>query len=385
MRNTSINKHRNFFLLSLLISLLYLFACTPDEEMMNENFGEALSAEEMGFMTKLLQIEAEVENIWTGFNCLRDYPIYILTGTDQGIYINPPTSHLTQSEKIAKGIEGFATLNLYRNDEVLALVKQELAGDRFFAFTQYEGFPLYAYELSQPRTDFYSSYKNRNGHFHASIFYHELFHVYQLIKNNALFLGNNNQQNVTEYPLTEETLPLLILLFDLMMDAYHQDDPAQQLRYLQYYVSILHGLEQIDPTADKLIRRHGFYQEKIEGSARYIEVFATLEALNNNTVDDPSHGFKTFAENATMFSEVRIVYAFRIFYHTGAGALHLLKTLDHPNLEESMLIPTNTPYDIAADFVEMSDSERAQALEEAKMAYDWEAILTRAEFLLELP
>lgn len=367
-----------------IVSLLLSFACSPSDKTVIEEL-EELAKEEQDYISKLMTVEAQINDIWNGFNCLRDFPIFIITEPDQGIFINPPSSQLAESKKITFELSGFESLALYRNPNMLAVAQAEVPGNQFFSFSNHNGLPFFVFELSTPGTDFYSSYKNRNGHFHVSIFFHELFHVYQLIKNSSRYLSPEREQNILDYPLTEETLPFLLLLFDVMSDAYHQETEADQLKFLTYYVAIQQKLSQLDNTANHLVRNHGFYQEKTEGAARYVEVFATLHTIDNNTIEDPTHGFKEFADAIATSTEVRTVYAFRIFYHTGAGAIHLLKELDHPNLEQSFLIPTNTPYDVAKSFLNISDAELNIALEEVKTLYNWEIILSRAEFLLDLP
>lgn len=367
------------------LSLFFLLAsCSRNEKVTPVGGEEKLSRSELEYMTDIMTVDAQMDDFWNGFDCLRAFPIFIITDSDQGIFINPPNSQLAQSRPIADELDGFESLALYRNDEILDFAKTQLSGDRFFAFAAYENFSLYLFELQEPGNNFYDSYKNRNGYFHVSVFYHELFHVYQLIKNYDRYISESSEQNINAYPLTKETLPLLILLFDVMIDAYRQDSESQKLKFLQYYVSIQGKLDQMDTTQNNLIRNHGFHQEKVEGVARYIEVFATLNTVNNNTIEDPTHGYKAFTDNISSFSEVRTAYAFRIFYHTGAGVIHLLKELKHPGLEDALLMPANMPYDVAKAFLDMNQSETDAALEEAKASYDWPAIVSRSEYLLDL-
>ena len=376
-----------FTFLCFLIPLLLLPACSTDEEeMKEEEILEKLSQEEVDFMTKILTVEDNMTNVWNGYNCLKEYPIFIITEANNGIFINPPSSQLANSRQIENQLEGFDNLALYRNDEILEFAKMELSNIPInYYFANYQDFSLFVYQLSDLSDNFYTNYKNRNGHFHVSVFFHELFHVFASIKNQEQYFDVLREQNLLEYPVTPETLPLLMLLFDLMIDAYHQDSNSQKTKFLQYYVTIQHQLNQIDPSVNNLIRNHGFYQEKSEGAARYIEVFSTLNTLDNNTTEDPTHGFKEFSNNLTTNLEVRQIYAFRIFYHTGAGAIHLLKELGFPNLEASFLTPTNTPYDLAESFLDMTDVEKSNALEEDKMLYNWDLLTVRSEILLDLP
>ena len=78
------------------------------------------------------------------------------------------------------------------------------------------------------------------------------------------------------------------------------------------------------------------------------------------------------------------VYQFRMPYHTGAGAIHLLNELDFPNWEEKFFVPENTPFDIAKEFLNMTDLELDIFLEGAKISYDWDALVEQSEYLLSL-
>lgn len=356
-----------------------------EEEPPMENL-EMLTQEELDYITDLLLVDEKMDTFWQGFDYLRTYPIYILTSENEGVFINPPASELTNSRKLFNEIDGFEGLDMYRNNDLLAYAQVELEGGSFFRpYAEFNGFNLYLYDISEePSSGFYDGYKNRNGYFHVSIFYHELFHVYQDV-NGDLFYGESFPNSFFDFPITEETLPLLILLFDVMIDAYDVGTEAEQRKHLGYYVSIANSLEKIDTTENKLIRNFGFATEKSEGSARYIEVFSTLNTLNNNTIEDPTHGYKVYADTEIIGSlQLRQVYGRRLFYHTGAGVLHLLHQLQLNSIEASYLIPSNKPYDVADSFLSLSASEKEVLLEEAKGLYNWEDILVRADYLLSL-
>ncbi len=372
----------------LVLSLCLLSSCSSEEpvEVEKEEDLVVLSQGEEAFISNLLLVQDEMSNIWKGFDCLEEFPIFILTDADSGVFINPPASVLAGSKRISSSLPGLNDLALYRNKDVLESVKEHFTNSPiFFGFLEQPDYTLYAYHLADLDDNFYNNYKNRNGHFHVSIFFHELFHAFQLIKNGDRFFGDFGRQDFAGYPLTDETMPLLLLLFDVMIDAYHSDGNDERTLILSYYVAIQAELERMDTSANNLIRTHGFYLEKLEGSARYVEVFGTLNSIENNTIEDPTHGFKEFANNLVSSAQVRQVYARRIFYHTGAGAIHLLKALGYAGLEDAMLIPTNTPYDIASSFLGLPGEELSNVLEQAKARYDWGKLLERSDVLLGLP
>ncbi len=372
----------------VLFSLLILASCSRDMEVTETpQPEEKLTSDEQAFLRDLAKVDKDMDRFWAGFSSVRETPIYIITQPDNGIFLNPPNSEVPNStpiqHELGMGLENFKA---YRNDLMLNDLLEEMnapSAPKLFDFFDHNykfmGFNL-TYDLTG---NFYNDYKNRNGFFHPSIFYHELFHCYHNQRDDE-FKGEYHIQKTFEYPINDASLPLLLLLFEVMIDAYHVEDIGEKQKILTYYVSIQDRLNMLDTTSENLVRHHGFYQEKLEGIARYIEVFATLHALNNNTIDDPTHGFKDFAENITQAVQVHQVYAFRIFYHTGAGVIHLLKELDYPNLEQDIFTPENTPFDLAKSMLSLTDLEIQDALETAKIEYHWENLVERSNFLLNL-
>jgi len=379
----------------LLVPLFFVFGCSSDETtpvaeddtvVIVEEELERLTSAELDYMTRLLIAEEEISGLWPDFENIRACTTYIITGEGQGILMNPPDSYLAVSRPILNELEAYEEVPLFRNDILYDFAREEISRSWFYSFTEYNGLPIYVYDMTYwPTTNnFYFDYKNRNGQFHVSVFYHELFHQYSVFKNFERYIGENWIQSVQRYPITEETLPLQLLLFDVMIDAHHAETNAEKMAILQYYVSINHKLNEIDPTEDNLIRRHGFYQEKVEGAARYIEVFGTLNSLDNNTIEDPTHGYQEFADTISNRGQITIVYASRMFYHIGAGATHLLKELGFQNLDQAYMVPTNTPFSLSESFLNMDASARENALETAKSVYHWDALLERAAYLLNL-
>ena len=373
---------------SLPILFIILLGCSSEDEITPTE----LEASELEFLKNLLTTNQTMGEIWSDFN-LRVSPIYILAGEGEGFLMNPSATMIDASLEVTYEIDGLPEIPVYRNQEFFEIAQQELIeARRFFAFPSYKGENTYFYKVDNTifsqedpdRDDDYLRYKNRADLAHVSIFFHELFHFYQFQQPN-FFTGDDQIQDITSYPLTIETLPLQLLLFEVMADAFKAEDKEESRDYLRYYVSIEERLERIDPTANKLIRSHGFYQEKIEGTARFVEDFSRELALGNTTLEDPTHGFRTRTATITSREDVNYYYKFRIFYHVGAGAIYLLRTLDFPNLEEAFRVPENTPFDIASEFLKLDESEKESAFEEVKALYDFNSLEERASFLLSLP
>ncbi len=349
---------------------------------------EVLTENEQEFITHLLKAELDIDILWPSFNGLREISIYIITDENKGIYINPAAPQEPKNIAIKNDVQGFRNIELYRNDSLhqFASSELELITNWFWTFSEYDGEDLLIVDLNYEDTNsFYYQYKNRFGFYHVSVLYHELFHVYSLSQEGTNYLGEGNSiRNEGEYPLTSETMPYVLLLYHVMIDAHQENDKEHQRKLLEYYVSIYKKLLELDPTENNLVRSHGLYQEKIEGAARYVEIFGTLNSLDNNTIEDPTHGYKNIGDNARNRNDVVTVYGLRLFYHSGAGAIHLLNSLGYENLDKDFLIPTNTTYDLARDFINLNEEELEIILENAKIEYQWGDIEERAIYLNNL-
>ena len=61
-----------------------------------------------------------------------------------------------------------------------------------------------------------------------------------------------------------------------------------------------------------------------------------------------------------------------------------MNSLGYENLDQGFLIPTNTSYDLARDFVDLSEEELENVLENAKEEYQWSDLEERAAYLASL-
>lgn len=380
---------------ALILTLFFIIisSCSEEDEPGVNNPGkptlaEDLSDVEIQYINDLMSVEAEMGNYWKGFNCIRDTPIILITDKHEALIFNIPDRYIRESTPVPSVTATKYGLTLHRNTELRGFAQKIVSPQLFYFYEEYEGLSYYIYDItykpSRTEDDFYFDYKNRNGKFHISVFYHELFHIYSLFKGERSF-GTNSENLPPQqaYPINNESLPFIILLFNVMIDAYHVQSESDKRKYLGYYVSIHNEIQKLDTTSDGNVRI-GFHQEKTEGAARYVEVFSTLQTINNNTIDDPTHGYGNYAENITESHQIRGVYGQRMFYHTGAGAIHLLKELGYPEIEKELFIPNNSPFFIAKRFLNLDQEILDKNLEELQTLYNWNAIVERSEFLLAL-
>lgn len=173
-----------------------------------------------------------------------------------------------------------------------------------------------------------------------------------------------------------------LFFYDLMADAHYVETETDANTYLKEYVAVMTHMQPLDFSDDELVRRAGTYQELNEGSARYIETFAAEQEIFPTVHDDPSHGWRGFLEAATREYEVRIAVAFRLWYHSGAAATHLLKLVNAPVY--TAYPKFITPFEVARDELQLSDQEINDIIDEITTRSDWGKYQQQATAYMQL-
>lgn len=355
---------------------LILFACSDNDQEQTI----LLNSLEATLLEKLATISQSAESYFDGYDYMTTHPIYVIVKTDlndawHGYFINPSKAH-TGSVKLTDA-QSYG-MSIHRNDAFVEAALTELGGGlfRFYATIDQEEYFLAQYEQGS-WTHPYLQYKDRDSNLLPGLIVHEVLHIYQLNNWNYQL-----EQNLPEYPLTQETLELHLLLHDLMKDAYFIPE-SQYDEYLRYYVAIWSELIRIDPSDRRYTETMGIVQELTEGSARYIEHFALAESFFPGINDDPTHGWAAFVENPSSKLELRQALIWRGFYHQGAIATRMLKKAGLPI--ETEFARGQTPYHVAKSHLALSENELKSTLATAKSLVNWGDYVDHATRLLALP
>ncbi|HOY18589.1 MAG TPA: hypothetical protein PLC89_14885 [Haliscomenobacter sp.] len=310
------------------------------------------------------------DEIWKGYayNSYHQYLVHFTEkGPDRAFVINPPTPPKGAIRLDANEGKG---LVIYRYDlrmkEAYDLVFGP-DGNGTFEFTfdiAGNNYYLQAYsdDLAEGSGDTSRA---------VSFSTHELFHRYQDNWENV----PDSKQDFDNFPLTVELLELQILCQEIMKELPSYPSEISALKkILRQYVAIRSKEMELDPTPDQLIRNHELYQEQMEGSPKYIETMGNLQFFTQSTV--PVHfSYSIFEFSIETKAEVRGMMGQSVYYGTGPSAIYILDRLG-VNIEA--MEQGKTPYDLAKAYLNMSKSERDQALREAKMIKNWSEIQAKA-------
>lgn len=202
---------------------------------------------------------------------------------------------------------------------------------------------------------------------------HEAFHQYQLF--DARWQESSDAtQDISQYPLTQENVSLVLLEDRILATALASDDVDFQREALQQFLAVrLMRIEQND-----LIRRLENNQEAIEGTARYIEYrFQELTGIQSELSPDAITYVTTLeqsmvAGDLSNEADLRDELGFGRAYSSG-GALGLL--LDDVGIDwHSRVEAGETLVDILENTFGLSEDDLAELLAETKIQYDYDDI-----------
>lgn len=361
-----------------LILILSIAACSDEEKPVS------LPAEDFAILKKLAEVCEQAEIIWPGYAFCRSNPAYIILN-DGGL--SNPRGYLMNPPQLPKGtskIDGLGSieLELYRNDNFL-LSANELLGDfGNFNFDQFKingGTYFLIRQKALDKFSFYDEFKNVDNNWLPLVLVHEGFHVYQV---SSWTYPQDVSQDFQNYPITKDILTYELALADLMQQAFTITKPDEAELALEKYVALYDHIISIDPTEGKVSRRMGRFQQWLEGSARYIEHFAAHGSIYPTINNDPTHGWGDYIDQLNSRELIRHIFAVRLWYHIGAAAIHLLKTMGVP--VEVNLMQGKTPFDLAVKQLNLSANEKESLIEEMKNQSAWSSYESKATYLFGL-
>jgi hypothetical protein len=250
---------------------------------------------------------------------------------------------------------------------------------RFLFEFPYEG-TVYFVVYNKPReANFYDHYKNMTGGWMSMILTHELFHKFQF---DQWQTSDQWIQNTQDYPFEEEILTWHLYYYDLMAQAHLAANASEAESYARLYVAAMSKMQSLDFSEEQLVTAMGTYQELIEGSARYIETYSVLPAVYPGVHQDPTHGWRYILDNAIDELTVRIAIAFRLWYHSGAAATHLLQLLD---VDVQSAYPSfQTPFMLASGYLGLDEITLLEIQDKITSDASWSSYEVRAAELMLL-
>ena len=326
---------------------------------------------------QLKYVNDNSDKIWPGYD-FSSYPKYFVfedSLEDPPLrrgYLFDPKREVTDAKKIADEYNQGA--NVYRYDKAIEQASSALQRQLFdmrFNIDD-EDYYMQAYNKDQV--------EGKGIHNAAELPAHELFHMFQYdVWKHDLTLY---RQDADKYPITLELLPLQLMVREIAKKMPREKNPEAIDKYLSMYVAIRSEAMALDPTPEKMVENMANSQERLEGSAKYLEHYLGKEIF---TASDFT-SFYSGPDYTSLSSKesVKQFFAWGIWYYTGAGVVYMLKQKGVNDLEDQ-LKNGKTLYQIAEALLNLSAEEKEMFLEQAKTEFDYTAtIRPESERLLAL-
>lgn len=331
------------------------------------------------------------DKLWPGYN-LRTTPLYLIRATIDNMgqltspetaFIVNPYNNISKDNTLGKNEAG--PLNIVQYTDTMQAAADVLTGSNGNGTFEFD------YKI-KGNSHYLQTYSNQGVNVEFKLLSsdvgfiaHEAFHNYQgeSFKDNSTAeqLNPMDTNELAKYPLNLNTITAQVYLLELFKaypDIINKQDALSALQ--KYAVVVEAMLESDKPMEHKTskIYRHGLNQERIEGSAQYVDVFVEREILplfkNKKYINniplamDKTHEAEGLGAKLLTKSNVIDYFAFEYFYSTGASVIFLLNTIgyDLKNIEKGEL-----PYEAALTLSDLDVQERSYLIDEIKAGTAW--------------
>jgi len=312
--------------------------------------------------------------IWLGYDMSTQPQYYIYKDANgnpkRGYLVNPQDVPSSATKIVGDNASG---LDLYRYDEQITAANTELAnGNELYSFDFIVNTKKY---YLQKYTD---TEVTSNNELSVGVAIHEIFHVYQF---NKWPFTENTIQDQNNYPLEQDLLALQILNLYVTGKMPTETNTDNIQKYLEMYVAIRSKEIETDTSTEQFVKNMANEQEKGEGTAFYVERITGSQIESAYVADFSDVGILDFIDGSA--NEVRNFFAFGIWYKSGGSVIHMLKSLNVANIE-TQIESGKTPFDIANEYTNLTQAQKAARLQEAKDEFNWNSIYTQAGQLSSL-
>ncbi len=358
------------FTFLLPFTLLVFLGCDSDDDLPSQpnnapaNLVDAIDLKYFNQLKTLSDLYAQNE-IWKNYKFV-DFSHYLIRQEagqpPKGFVINPTsvTSAMTKIDESSTN-----GLNVYRfEDQIENAIQQLNQGNGLFDFN-------YKIDGNNYYLQLYNTNEVESSEAIA-LNVHENFHQFQF----GWHEKPTAFQDFDNFPVNQDLLQLQLLAVEILRGIEQITDDTIIRELLGQYVALRTEEIRLDPTSNQLITNHSNYQEMIEGTAKYIEVTAlSTSGLFPNTSFEFVNTSILDREGLNTREKVRELVGQLVFYDTGSAVIYMLKKL---GIEIEKLENNLYPYDLAVDFLKLSDQQMADALAKAKTHTKWDQIQTKA-------
>lgn len=363
--------------LLLLLILVINYSCSKDdtlEDIIDSSSSIKIEQADKAFFSQIKKagVEYDKNEIWNGYTFSSTPMYFIFRDKDKkavrGYLINPPKAIIGATKITGDNAQG---LNVYRYDKDAKKLNEDLK----------KGNDAYTFDFVIDGTKYYGqeyTEKSVNDKLNGAILLgtHEVFHTFQFknwtLKQSAI-------QDEKNYPINKDLLALQIMTLKIAAKMPKITDKAEVKKYLKMYVAIRAKELKTDPSSQKLVLNMANEQENGEGTARYVETMVGYKIISDFKA---TFGGGENTSELTKKEDVRQFFAFGIWYSTGGAVTYMLKN-QGLKIEETVA-KGKTLYDIAKEYVNLTDVQLATAFQNAKTEFGWDAIQKEAKRLADL-
>jgi len=289
-------------------------------------------------------------------------PMHLINSSKNIAFVINPTEILEGAEKLGPN-ENYG-LDIYKYDAAIA------GAPDYFGNYNIKGSNYYSHRYSDNVIDNFTAKEEIN------FLAHEAFHLTYQFGSNGNWKFGNGIQDKDNFPLTKGLMELQILIGEVLKDMPRVTDKNKIREIMKKYIAIRSKEMEIDPTEKKLIKNMSLFQERLEGSAYYVNRVASNEYFKLN---ETYFGYKfNLPLLVNSKAAMKDNLTFGSFYAVGASVIYAISQLDRPKVQK---INQTTPFEIISKIIPMTAAEKAKALQDAKNATDWKAIQSKAQLL----
>jgi len=336
------------------------------------------------------------DKIWPGFN-YHNMPIYLLKHSESGKQIKGAyllNSQAKHSDSV--DIEDSGLLKVERHNNTAAVKKAHSAlGSAYYTFNyKSDGQDYYLHKYQQSGA---SSESGEALPYLITFATHEAFHQYQGKWNYGngiqdFFDSSSKNKKCNErYPLTELEITTQLLQAEMFKDLPNDSLTSTQAEVLlKNYVTLQHHRIINDKSNQQYVNRMGSWQERAEGTARYIGVLTQKELFKNDAKFNTPTFFANYMTSAyqddpAAYDEMKLreTFAWGYFYGSGASATWLMKKIGYDIIKLQQSV---TPYSETLKMLKAKEPtlDLTQAYIELINSNEYHAMHTKSKTRAEL-
>ena len=196
----------------------------------------------------------------------------------------------------------------------------------------------------------------------TAMFIHEMFHRHQLF---STFDDRRRFQDFEDYPFDADNMALATLEDRALKAAIAASDGAERETAARRFAAI-----RIERLRSDYRVSHDNHQERVEGTARYLEHrFASDDTRFSYHADNYGADFQTDIDAIMRTGQIKSHYALYRFYGSGAAILRILELMGVEEFDQA-IHDGKTPSELLIEYLGISRADVDRLIADARKSYD---------------